>query len=156
MTTFRRTRIAYLYEFDRRGGDYAGTPEQQEWVRQAFERVLVFNNPLDRVARRLARLVKYQFPLTHTPITFESNIPFGRASRNHIWLNRDLDGPELVEAVLWHEIGHQVGLNFFNPIDNTEGWAEEFRTWAQNGCPPVVEGLPHATWWRLTEAQPDL
>lgn len=145
-------RFAECFEFDRAGDLRAGKLEHRMAIRTELERELKFNGPLHQVIRAMDRIINrrgYHYV----------NITFGEgfnafANPTAIYLNYTHD-TSLIVVYFWHELGHVVGMNVFNPQDRTEGWAEEFRIWVANGAPEEWAGQPHPTWTRLKEAIKD-
>lgn len=141
MTDFMKPRMAYVLEFDRRGGVTGGTPTQRQSIRDWLAKAIVFGNNLDLTMRALARAVK-----VHTPYV---NIQFDPgfhafAGWYSVHFNPFYDG-EYLQAMFGHELGHVIGLNLLN--DRTEEFAEGFKFWTSDGSP-----TNHPTWERLKEA----
>lgn len=141
-------RFAYVLEFDRNGGYLAGTKEQQATIRGRLKELMTRDSPLDLVMRAVAVKVKWYWndlpPGDRLPVitTFVKGLN-GLASDDHIWIHPSWTGDGL-EAIWFHELGHVVGINLFNPQNASEGWAEEFKLWCANGCPtdsPVWRAL---------------
>lgn len=142
MALFRkRRRFAECFEFDRADDARSGTPEHQAAIRRDLELFMDYGGPLHRVIQALDRAINRRY-VHYINITFgEGSMPFANPSQ--IWMNWTFD-PELNAVYFWHELGHVVGMNVFNPQDRSEGWAEEFKQWVYNGCP-----TDHPVWLRL-------
>lgn len=140
-------RFGRCLEFDRAGDARSGTPEQQARIREEIKQFVQFNNRLDKVLAAVDK-VAYKRGVYYINITFGTGF-IGFANPNGFYLNYGFS-PDLTAVYFWHELGHVVGMNVFNPQDRTEEWAEEFRIWVANGSPddatwakmrPVVEAI---------------
>lgn len=141
MNLFKRRRFAECFEFDRAGDLRVGTPEQRARIHAEIDQFLVFGNPLHRTLQAVDRVINRQ-GVHYVNITFTTGL-IGWANWMTIYLNYEFP-PDLVAFYFWHELGHVVGLNVFNPQDRSEEWAEAFTSWVYNGCP---EDSP--VWQRL-------
>jgi hypothetical protein len=134
-------RFAQCLEFDRAGDLRDGTDEQQAQIRKEMDQFLSFNNPLDLTMRAVDRTIN-SWGFHYVRITFDIGY-VAHANPTTIYLNYTFE-PELIAQYFWHELGHVVGMDVFNPQDRTEQFAEEFKLWVYNGTPE-----DYAIWERL-------
>ena len=134
MTT--RRRFGKCLEFDRAGDLRAGTPEQRGQIRTEVAEFVIFGNPLHRVLQAVDRVIN-RAGVHYINITFGTGY-VGHANWQAIYLNYTFE-PELVVQYFWHELGHNVGMNLFNPQNRTEQFAEEFKSWVYNHTPTHFE-----------------
>jgi hypothetical protein len=134
-------RFAQCLEFDRAGDLRDGTDEQQAQIRKEMDQFLSFNNPLDLTMRAVDRAIN-RWGFHYVRITFDIGY-VAHANPTTIYLNYTFE-PELITQYFWHELGHVVGMDVFNPQDRTEQFAEEFKLWVYNGTPE-----DYAIWERL-------
>jgi hypothetical protein len=134
-------RFAEVWEFDRNGPPHCGTAEQQGRVLWWFERFLRHGTPFHRVLQALDRKANamgesfYVWSFIDDPI----RNPWATATRNRITVYSNPDdviGQDWFDYIVPHEFAHVVGWNLLNPIDRSELWAEDFRTWVLVGTPP--------------------
>lgn len=142
-------RFAYVLEFDRNGGSLAGSKEQQKAIRDELNDLMGGQGSLmDRTMRALAKVHKKYWndvaPADRLPIltTFVDGVS-GHGQAHHIWIGTGWTGDNLI-SIWFHELGHVVGINLFNPQDRTEHFAHMFSAWCANGCP-----ANHWTWEQL-------
>lgn len=125
-------RFSRIFELDRNGPPWEGTPEQGAAVRASIAKFQADNSRFDKVLLALDKLKNLE-GRSFIPIGFfEIENALGYAYPSRIALNEALD-PNHLERTLIHEIGHVIGMNFFNPTDRTEAWAIGFEQWVRNG-----------------------
>lgn len=140
MTT-RSRRFAQCLEFDRAGDLRDGTDEQQAQIRAEMDSFIDFRNPLDLTMQAVDTVIN-RWGFHFVRITFDIGY-VGHANPTTIYLNYTFE-PELVANYFWHELGHVVGMDVFNPQNRTEQFAEEFKIWVYNRTP-----TDHAIWHQL-------
>lgn len=137
-------RFAEVWEFDRNGPPHCGTLEQQARVRNWFDNNLIFGNALHTTLQALDQRANsmgwsyYVFTFADDP-RFN---PWANATRVRIQFYMDPDdlpSQDWFDYVVPHELGHVVGWNLLNPIDRSEAWADDWRTWILNGAPANSE-----------------
>lgn len=137
-------RFAECFEFDRAGDLRAGTPEQRARILAEMDQFLVFGNPLHRTLQAVDRVINRQ-GVHYVNITFTTGL-IGSANWMTIYLNHT-HSPEIAAFYFWHELGHVVGIDVFNPQDRGEPWAESFVPWIYDGTP-----VDSPVWQRLEPA----
>lgn len=134
-------RFGYVFEFDRNGGPAAGTPEQQAFIRLTVATHATQGGKFDRVLFSLAKKVKTW--TSHIPISWNPELGANGWTFPYLMLlNSNLQPNSYLEFVFLHELGHLVGRHLINPIDKSEGWADQFAYWVLAGCQnnPSIEG----------------
>ncbi len=140
-------RFGRVFEFDRNGPPFEGSPEQQAAVRAAFDRHQEWRNPFDRTLFALDVQKNLQgrsfIVVSFVDFAFYDMPYLGMAGAHTIQLAEQLL-PQYIEKTLIHELGHIVGINLLSPMDRTEFWAEDFRHWVNAGQPE-----DHPVWQRI-------
>jgi hypothetical protein len=136
-------RFARVFEFDRNGPPWEGSPEQQQTIRDLLAEHM--KNPrFDAVIYALDR-ARNAWGVRFIPIRFVdfSGSTIGFATPSTISFKQDIDPLSLRSWLLLHELGHSVGWNVLYPKDSSETWAWDFQYWVQTGCPdgPVWDKL---------------
>ncbi len=133
-------RFARVWEMDRNGPPMCGTHAEQQQARNAIGNYSDWDSPYDRALFALDKAANVGgrhyliISLWH-----EVRQSFtGRAGGAVIQLfppSTHEPAQSEWDYVLSHEMGHIMGVQLFNPIDNSEFWASQFQWWIQNGQP---------------------
>jgi hypothetical protein len=137
-------RFGGMLEFDR-NPPLEGTPEQQHAIRSLVTELGPYGSPfrqtLHKIDVAINRKGRHYVPVSF--VDFTSTGLLGFCFPTVLQLHYEID-PGWVGGIFLHELGHLVGWHALERTDTSEGWAEGFRLWAQDGQPTV-----HPVWERI-------